>query len=230
MQRVVFILTVGLLSLGMAISSQGAVSWSGTYTFGTANNNVPAANNGVSFGAFTPTGVTEDTWNSGTARYGASGWGTTFGNYVSFVLTPSPAISGYTLNSLSFTVAPITKMGTTGAGQWAIYSGATLDASGTFNLPANGSTATITPTVSVNFNSSPLTIRFYGIAINNGADSDLAFDNVTVGGVSPVPEPVNVALGIFGGVFLVGLGVRSRPVRNRLHLMRMAFVQWVDAV
>jgi hypothetical protein len=230
MQRVVFILAVGLLSLGMAISSQGAVSWSGNYTFSTANNNVPNANNGISFGAFTPTGVTADTWSSSTARYGASGWGTTFGNYVSFVLTPSPAISGYTLNSLSFTVAPITKMGTTGAGQWAIYSGTTLDASGTFNLPANGSTATISPTVSVNFNSSPLTIRFYGIAINNGADSDLAFDNVTVGGVSPVPEPVNVALGIFGGVFVLVIVGKSRPVRNRLHHWCVGVNQWLDAV
>ena len=46
--------------------------------------------------------------------------------------------------------------------------------------------------------------------------------------ITAVPEPVNVALGILGGVCLVGLGVRSRPVRDRLHRWRLAFVQWVD--
>lgn len=48
--------------------------------------------------------------------------------------------------------------------------------------------------------------------------------------ITAVPEPANVALGIFAGLFgAVGL-VRSRPVRDRLHRCRVAIVQWVDAV
>jgi hypothetical protein len=48
--------------------------------------------------------------------------------------------------------------------------------------------------------------------------------------INPVPEPVNVALGIFAGVFLVVLVARSRPVRNRVQRWRVAAVRWVDAV
>ena len=48
--------------------------------------------------------------------------------------------------------------------------------------------------------------------------------------ITAVPEPVNVALGIFAGVFLVVFVVRSRPVRNRVQRWRVAAVQWIDAV
>ena len=48
--------------------------------------------------------------------------------------------------------------------------------------------------------------------------------------ITAVPEPVNVALGIFGGVFVVVVLVRSRPVRDRVHRCRVAAVQWIDAV
>ena len=48
--------------------------------------------------------------------------------------------------------------------------------------------------------------------------------------ITTVPEPVNVALGIFGGVFLVAICARNRPVRDRLHRWRVAVVQWIDAV
>jgi hypothetical protein len=48
--------------------------------------------------------------------------------------------------------------------------------------------------------------------------------------ITAVPEPVNVALGIFAGVFVVVVVVRSRPVRNRVHRWREAFVVWVNAV
>jgi hypothetical protein len=57
------------------------------------------------------------------------------------------------------------------------------------------------------------------------------FDDVAVfGNVNPVPEPVNVALGVFGGVFLVVIVARSRPVRNRVQRCRDAVVQWINAV
>jgi hypothetical protein len=49
-------------------------------------------------------------------------------------------------------------------------------------------------------------------------------------GVTAVPEPVPVALGVFAGVFLVVIVARSRPVRNRVQRWRVAAVRWVDAV
>jgi hypothetical protein len=48
--------------------------------------------------------------------------------------------------------------------------------------------------------------------------------------VTAVPEPVNVALGIFAGMFLVVIVARSRPVRNRVQRWRVAAVQWINAV
>ena len=48
--------------------------------------------------------------------------------------------------------------------------------------------------------------------------------------IEAVPEPVNVALGIFGGVFALVVIVRNPRVRNRIHGWRVAVVQWVDAV
>lgn len=49
-------------------------------------------------------------------------------------------------------------------------------------------------------------------------------------GITEVPEPVNVALGIFAGVVLVVILARSRPVRNRVHRWRLAVVEWINAV
>jgi hypothetical protein len=48
--------------------------------------------------------------------------------------------------------------------------------------------------------------------------------------VTAVPEPVNVALGIFAGVFLVVILARSRRVRNRVHGWCVGINQWLDAV
>ena len=48
--------------------------------------------------------------------------------------------------------------------------------------------------------------------------------------VTAVPEPVTVALGIFGGISLLVIVVRNPRVRDRLHRCRVAIVQWVDAV
>jgi subtilisin-like proprotein convertase family protein len=48
--------------------------------------------------------------------------------------------------------------------------------------------------------------------------------------ITAVPEPVNVALGIFAGVFGIVILARSRPVRNRVQRWRVAAVQWINAV
>jgi hypothetical protein len=49
-------------------------------------------------------------------------------------------------------------------------------------------------------------------------------------GITAVPEPVNVALGIFAGVFLVVIVVRDRLVRDRVQRWWAAIVRWIDAV
>lgn len=48
--------------------------------------------------------------------------------------------------------------------------------------------------------------------------------------ITAVPEPVNVALGIFAGGCLLVVLARSRRVRNRLHRWRVGIVRWIDAV
>ena len=48
--------------------------------------------------------------------------------------------------------------------------------------------------------------------------------------ITAVPEPTNVALGVFGGLFLVVIVVRTRRVRAQLHRWRLAAIHWVDAV
>jgi hypothetical protein len=48
--------------------------------------------------------------------------------------------------------------------------------------------------------------------------------------ITAVPEPVNVALGIFGGIFLLGGLCRTQRVRNRLHRCRVGVDHWLDAV
>ena len=48
--------------------------------------------------------------------------------------------------------------------------------------------------------------------------------------LTAVAEPVNAALGIFAGVFVVGGLCRTQRVRDWLHRCRVAFMHWVDAV
>lgn len=48
--------------------------------------------------------------------------------------------------------------------------------------------------------------------------------------ITAVPEPVNVALGIFGGVFVVGGFCGTQPVRNRLQRCWAGVNHWLDAV
>jgi hypothetical protein len=45
-----------------------------------------------------------------------------------------------------------------------------------------------------------------------------------------VPEPVNVALGLFAVVLVVGMVSRSRRVRERIRRWWVGVNQWIDAV
>ena len=48
--------------------------------------------------------------------------------------------------------------------------------------------------------------------------------------ITAVPEPVNIALGIFAGVFVVRGLCRTQQVRDRIQRCRVGVNQWVDAV
>jgi hypothetical protein len=48
--------------------------------------------------------------------------------------------------------------------------------------------------------------------------------------ITAVPEPANVALGIFAGIVVLVIIARTRPVRNRIHHWRAAVRHWIDAV
>ena len=59
------------------------------------------------------------------------------------------------------------------------------------------------------------------------------FENGLVGwslDITAVPEPVNVALGIFASLLVVVLVARTRPVRIWAHRRWVGFNQWLDAV
>ena len=48
--------------------------------------------------------------------------------------------------------------------------------------------------------------------------------------VQAVPEPANVALGVFGGIFGLVIIARSRAVRDRVNRWKTAAVGWINAV
>jgi subtilisin-like proprotein convertase family protein len=64
--------------------------------------------------------------------------------------------------------------------------------------------------------------------LSKGGQSQLV--SWDLGIIAEVPEPANVALGIFAGVFLVVTAARSQWARNRVQRCRAAFVRWVNAV
>jgi hypothetical protein len=67
---------------------------------------------------------------------------------------------------------------------------------------------------------------FTSVCVSSASSAQAALPTLT----AVVPVPVSVALGIFGGVLLIVILARCRPVRNRIHRWRVAIVQWIDAV
>jgi hypothetical protein len=132
-------------------------------------------------------------------------------------------LSGYIGNRSGF--------GFTGSGALVeLLAGSTVIASETVAAPAAGSFATwsISYTVPASVPSNETgDLEIYLGGPNSG--SQVNYGEISLS-YSPVPEPVNVALGIFGGVLLVAILARSRPVRNRIHCWRVAAVRWIDAV
>ena len=67
---------------------------------------------------------------------------------------------------------------------------------------------------------------FTSVCVSSASSAQAALPTLT----AVVPVPVNVALGIFWGLFLIVVLARCRPMRNRIHRWRIAIVQWIDAV
>jgi hypothetical protein len=127
----------------------------------------------------------------------------------------------------------------------------TLSASAAYDIhsyqsysPAYNSSGQIAGTWQADERTSPLDTSRSSLSAFNGLDPNgtwtLFFADLSAGDqstlvnwsldITMVPEPVNVALGIFAGVFLLVLVVRSQPLRNRLQRWRVAAVQWINAV
>lgn len=68
---------------------------------------------------------------------------------------------------------------------------------------------------------------YFADVVSSGSSSMLTSWSLDL---TAVPEPVNVALGCFGGVFLVVSLVRSRWVRSRVQRCWVGFNHWLDAV
>jgi hypothetical protein len=71
------------------------------------------------------------------------------------------------------------------------------------------------------------TLFFADLSSDTGSHSQLTSWSM---GITAVPEPVNVALGIFGGVAVCVIVAHSRPVRDRVKPWRAAATTWIDAV
>jgi hypothetical protein len=107
---------------------------------------------------------------------------------------------------------------------------------------ADGQTTSPTAAASsFNANGGSITLDGTFEGVNpNGAWTLFFADTVTGGGsptltgwsldITAVPEPVNFALGIVAGVFLVGGLCRTQPVRNRLQRCWVGINHWLDAV
>lgn len=204
---------VALVALTLFVGNARAAVL-GTYDFtgtGTTGDNAAPTAANVTFGSFTRVGV-----NSASAadQFGSAGWTTggtlNINEYVQFVVTP---VAGFSLNveQVAFQVQRLDSFGglfgaAPTSGQVSIFKNSDL-----VNAVATQAFTPSTTLSSVTFNFADfnsgvgqgVTVRFYGwnaaggiFGINLG---QLNFGSVAFS-ATVVPEPVNVALGVFGTV------------------------------
>jgi hypothetical protein len=206
---------LGLIALGVSFASQAALL-TGTYTFPGADPGgdaaVPTQAN-VTYGAFSRAGGV--TFNSVSDVFSSLGWENTAydpARYVQFVLTPA---TGYSLDLASFTFT--NERGPNGPANGRVTM-SWADNSINYDYSPSKNTA---QTLTWDFNdfnagvNTAVKIQFFGWGAkgNTGNDVTLDFDNVAFNG-SVVPEPVNVALGVFAGIFALAGLVRTERVRR----------------
>ncbi len=164
---------------------------------------------------------------------GSAGWN---GDLYAYLRYDSGSGVGFTtlLNRVGTTTEPYNPIGYTTSGMNVYLTDKTADADIHYQMnPGPGSTYRVDST------GSSLTFDSFN-GLNPVGTWSLFFADLSgqhqmqVNGWSlqmdVVPEPVNVALGIFGGVAAMVMVVRSKPVRTRIQRWRAAAVAWIDAV
>jgi hypothetical protein len=141
------------------------------------------------------------------------------------------------VNRVGTTTSPLNPFGFSTAG----FNNVTLDDAASANGNIHG---VLSPTSGYSYqpDSGVASLANFNSSNPNGTWTIFFSDMASGGGSSPstlvswslditaVPEPVNVALGIFGGVCLVVMVARNRRVRARVQRCWVGFNQWVDAV
>ncbi len=196
-----------------ACSAGSAASFTSTYLFNTPTDTPTLAN--ASFSAFSRVNLAAATQ---AGAFASSGWtdGTSrdASQYVQFTLTPAAGYS-LTMTSMSFDLWSKNSAGGPTAGMAEILLGGNVMGSVTYGITATPSTVPFSLGGFTGLDGQGVTVRFYGWGSINKNQGELSFDNVTiVGALNPVPEPVNMALIMFGACF-VGVAthrkVRSLP-------------------
>ena len=195
------LLVCTLVWTGLVASTPAALI--GTYTFATPTS-VPTAAN-TTFGVFSRVGPTAEAPSGmfGSSAFSQSGLNTA--QYVQFTVAPA---SGYqvTLSSLAFTYASeAANNGGQHGGpdnlQMRIFDSSDLGSALATSSTLTGARALTSFAYDPADLSSAngFTIRIYGWSTSGNSDGFLNLDNVEVnGGLTPVPEPTNVALALFG--------------------------------
>jgi subtilisin-like proprotein convertase family protein len=126
--------------------------------------------------------------------------------------------------AFGFSTAGFSNVRLDGTGSLSIHDVANPDSSPTSYMPDGGSLASFN---GQNPNGN-WTIFFSDMASGGGSSpSTLVSWSLDI---TAVPEPVNMALGLLGGVFFVVVVARSRRVRDQIRRWRDGFVRWVNAV
>lgn len=169
-----------------------------------------------SAGDITLVGLTHSSFNTGfgnpapSFQMSTSDIGNTFNPSVYFQFTVT-AVNGMSLTSLTFDTSAADA---TRTGHWAVRSGAFTTDLATGTISGTGFTGSSVDLTGGAFDGlTTVTFRVYGW--DDSPPPDLLFDNVVLSGtVVPVPEPINVALGVFG-LCVAGAGVGRRYLLKR---------------
>jgi hypothetical protein len=210
-----------LLWFGLIASAHAGIVLLGRYEFeGTSTgdnqfNSISSPAAGVTFSDVTRVNVS---WNSGANVFNSRDWNQGAAvdpaEYVQFSISADPGYS-ILLDRIVFSA----RRSSTGPGSGEVR--AFSEANPTAEAPAQALFSYSPPTTSSIFTFDFLdfstaeggsaTFRFYGFGAG-GSSGTLNFDNIELYGntdLVPVPEPIEWALAIFGGVFVAGQGIRT---------------------
>jgi subtilisin-like proprotein convertase family protein len=221
---------------GFACAAHGGLyaSWSGSQVI--PDNNPSGVAYGVDFGTagLQITDVAVSFTISG-------GWNGDLYAYLSHDSSGTLVLLNRVGSGLGASGSTLYNYGYSGSG----FNNITLSDSGSGSIHSyGGTTLNSVPTANGNYNAdgaggATFYSSFHGQDPSSG-NWTLFFADLSGGSVSTlngwslnittVPEPLNIALGIFGGIFLIVIVAKNRRVRDRIRRCRVAVLQWVDAV